>query len=94
MHTVALLGGGTVGAQVARLLLEQSEDLRARVGAPLELVGVAVRDTAKPREGIPADLITSDAAGLCLKSGNVAFLRGSSTARKMEKTLAMVHWRW
>ena len=44
--TVALLGGGTVGSQVARLLLEQSDDLAARIGAPLELVGVAVRDAS------------------------------------------------
>lgn len=62
--TVALLGGGTVGAQVARLLREQAADLEARVGAPLQLVGVAVRDASRVREGIPADLITDDAAAL------------------------------
>ncbi len=69
--TVALLGGGTVGAQVARLLLEQSADLEARVGAPLQLVGVAVRDTAKPREGIPSDLITDDAAELVSRGSDI-----------------------
>ncbi|HUW17358.1 MAG TPA: homoserine dehydrogenase, partial [Actinomycetes bacterium] len=40
---VALLGAGVVGSEVVRLLVEQADDLRARVGAPLELVGVAVR---------------------------------------------------
>ena len=57
---VALLGGGTVGSQVARLLTDSADDLQARVGAPLELVGVAVRDLSKPRPGIPADLLTDD----------------------------------
>ena len=57
---VALLGGGTVGSQVARLLTDSADDLRARVGAPLELVAVAVRDTSKSRPGIPDDLLTDD----------------------------------
>lgn len=61
---VALLGGGTVGAEVARLITEQSDDLAARIGARLELVGVAVRDASKPRTGIPSALITTDAPGL------------------------------
>jgi homoserine dehydrogenase len=60
---VALLGCGVVGTQVARLLTEQAEDLAARVGAPLELAGVAVRRPARHPE-IPAELITSDAAAL------------------------------
>lgn len=50
---VGLLGCGVVGSQVARLLVEQAGDLAARVGAPLELVGVAVRDTTKPRTASP-----------------------------------------
>ncbi|MGH3693135.1 MAG: homoserine dehydrogenase, partial [Pseudonocardiaceae bacterium] len=40
---VALLGCGTVGRQVLRLLTEQSAELAARVGAPVRLAGVAVR---------------------------------------------------
>ena len=40
---VALLGCGVVGSQVVRLLTEQADELAARVGAPLNLVGVAVR---------------------------------------------------
>jgi homoserine dehydrogenase len=62
--TVALLGGGTVGASVAHLLLESARDLEERVGAPIVLTAVAVRDTAKPRPGVPADLVTSDAAAV------------------------------
>ena len=58
---VALLGAGNVGSEVARLLVESAGDLEARVGAPLELVAVAVRDDSKPRPGIDPALITTDA---------------------------------
>lgn len=62
---VALLGAGSVGSQVVRLLHEQADDLQARVGARVELVGVAVRDLDAPRDvEIPANLLTTDAAGL------------------------------
>lgn len=40
---LALLGCGTVGQEVVRLLHAQSADLAARVGAPLEIAGIAVR---------------------------------------------------
>ena len=59
---VALLGAGSVGAQVARLLTENSHELAARVGAELELIGIAVRnlDSKRP-DGVPAHLLTTDA---------------------------------
>ena len=44
---IALLGAGSVGSQVARLLIENKAELAARVGAELELVGIAVRDIEK-----------------------------------------------
>jgi homoserine dehydrogenase len=61
---IALLGCGTVGSQVVRLLDEHADDLTARVGRPLELVGVAVRDVTRPRPGVAAHLLTDDAHGL------------------------------
>jgi homoserine dehydrogenase len=63
---VALLGCGTVGAEVARLLYGQAADLTARVGAPLELVGVAVRRLGRDRGDLPIDpaLLTTDALDL------------------------------
>jgi homoserine dehydrogenase len=63
---VALLGCGSVGSQVFRLLGEQATDLAARVGAPLQVAGVAVRDPGgRARDaGVPGDLITTDAMGL------------------------------
>ncbi len=62
---VALLGCGTVGSQVVRLLQEQAPDLEARVGAPLELAGVAVRRLGRRRDfDIDPELLTTDAEGL------------------------------
>jgi homoserine dehydrogenase len=63
---VALLGCGTVGSEVFRLLGEQAVDLAARVGAPLQVAGVAVRDpSGRARAaGVPGELVTTDAMGL------------------------------
>jgi homoserine dehydrogenase len=62
---LALLGCGSVGSQVVRLLHEQSDDLAARVGAPIELVGVAVRRPELQRDAnVPTELLTTDAEGL------------------------------
>ena len=64
---IALIGAGTVGSKVASLMLEQAEDLEARSGAPLVLVGVGVKDASKARPGIPKELITADVPGLLAK---------------------------
>jgi len=61
---VALLGCGVVGTQVVRLLNEQSADLAARIGAPLELAGIAVRRVDRERPGIDPALLTTDAIEL------------------------------
>ena len=61
---VALLGCGTVGSEVARLLTEQAADLEARVGRRLDLVGIAVRRLNRERPGIDPALFTDDAAAL------------------------------
>jgi homoserine dehydrogenase len=58
---VGMLGCGTVGSQVARLMVANKADLTSRAGAELELVKVAVRDTSVKREGISTNLITEDA---------------------------------
>lgn len=61
---VALLGMGTVGAEVFRLLQEKGDAFAHRIGGPVEVRGVAVSDTSKPRPGVPADLLTTDALAL------------------------------
>ncbi len=74
---IAILGGGSVGAQVASLLLEHGDELASRAGAGLELIGVAVRDLdAKRTPPIPADLLTTDAASLILGADIVIELMG------------------
>lgn len=74
---VAILGGGSVGSQVASLLLEHGAELAARAGAGLELVGVAVRDPKAKRDTeIPAELITTDAESLILGADIVVELIG------------------
>ena len=62
---VAVLGCGSVGSQVVRLLEEQAGDLAARIGRPIELAGVGVRRIDAAREvEVPEGLLTTDAAGL------------------------------
>jgi homoserine dehydrogenase len=52
MIKVGLLGCGTVGGGVVSLLRANAEYLEARVGAPLEITSVLVRDPSKER--VPA----------------------------------------
>jgi len=74
---IAILGAGSVGAQVARLLLEHNRELSDRVGAGLDLVGIAVRDLDAPRTAdIPQELLTTDAHSLILGADIVIELMG------------------
>ncbi|GMA25208.1 homoserine dehydrogenase [Luteimicrobium album] len=74
---VAVLGCGVVGTQVVRLLTEQADDLAARVGAPLELVGVAVRNVDAPRDPVvDRALLTADADELVARADIVVELMG------------------
>ena len=57
---IGLIGLGTVGTGVARLLLEQQELLARRLGADLVLKKVADLDLERPRAlALPADCLTS-----------------------------------
>jgi homoserine dehydrogenase len=74
---IAILGGGSVGAQVASLLLEHGDELASRAGAGLELIGIAVRNPkAKRTPAIPKELLTTDAASLILGADIVIELMG------------------
>lgn len=75
---VAIIGAGTVGSQVISLINSQADDLKMRIGAPLELIGVGVRDLTKLRPGIPKDLLTDDIPALLNKKPDVVIeLMGS-----------------
>jgi len=85
---VAVLGMGNVGAEVVRILEENAADLRARVGAPLEIRGVAVRDLSKPRK-IDSALLDPDAAALVARDDVdivVELVGGIDPARELIRT--------
>ncbi len=74
---IALLGAGSVGSQVAKLILESRDELAARVGAELELAGVFVRDKKASRDyEIPAELLTTDSESLILGADIVIEVMG------------------
>ena len=62
---LALLGCGTVGGGVARLLVNPTSTVAARGGIDYWLTGIAVRSLSKPRpQEIPPALFTEDARRL------------------------------
>ncbi|SDZ76834.1 homoserine dehydrogenase [Bowdeniella nasicola] len=74
---IALLGCGTVGSEVVRLLAEQSDDFAERCGARLNLIGIAVRDVSAPRpDHVPRELLTDDAESLIERADLVIELIG------------------
>src|SRR5690606_21732199 len=63
-------------------------DLEARIGAPLELRGVAVRDAARDR-GLPAELVTTNAEALIRRDDVdivVELIGGIELPRKLVRT--------
>jgi homoserine dehydrogenase len=75
--TVAILGAGTVGAQVAHRLLTHRAEHASRIGAELEVVGIAVRSLDSKRSvDLPKDLLTTDADALVVKADIVVELMG------------------
>jgi homoserine dehydrogenase len=74
---VALLGAGTVGAEVARILAEDEQALTSRTGARLALNSVVVRNTAADRgPHVPQELITDDAEAAVDRADLVIELMG------------------
>ncbi|MGC1272367.1 MAG: homoserine dehydrogenase [Planctomycetaceae bacterium] len=59
---IALIGLGTVGIGVARLVLEHADRLTQRAGRPIELRHVVVRDVVRRRDlSLPDDVVHNDA---------------------------------
>ncbi len=59
--TIGLLGCGTVGGALVRLLDQQRSTIVARTGVEISIGRVAVRDTSKARDvDLPADVFTTD----------------------------------
>ena len=59
---VAIIGLGTVGTGVAKILLEQNDRVSRHAGRSLELAKVVVRDLKKPRHCTlpPGVVVTTD----------------------------------
>ena len=74
---VALLGCGVVGTEVARLLTTHAGELAHRVGAPVELTGIAVRRPGRRRDlDVDPGLFTTDAADLVKRADVVVEVIG------------------
>ncbi len=74
---VALIGCGTVGTEVARLLLTHGDELTARVGDEVRFVGIAERSLDAERDPvIPRELVTTDWRELVTRSDVVIELIG------------------
>jgi len=59
---VGLIGFGTVGSGVAKILLENAELIRRRVGVPVELIRIADLDITRDRGiRLPSGMLTADA---------------------------------
>lgn len=90
---VALLGCGVVGSAVARLLTEHAADMRARVGAPLEIAGIAVRRAGRDRSeaGVDPALFTTDAEELVTRADVVVEVIGGIEPARSLILRAMEH---
>jgi len=67
---VGVIGAGFVGSALIELLGDPTRTVALVDAATseLEVVGVAVRDSSRPRQGIAADLLTDDAAALAART--------------------------
>ncbi|MDN5796169.1 MAG: homoserine dehydrogenase [Intrasporangium sp.] len=90
---VALLGCGVVGSAVARLLSEHAEDMCARVGVPLQIVGIAVRRAGRDRSdaGVDPALFTTDADDLVTRADLVVEVIGGIEPARSLILRAMAH---
>jgi homoserine dehydrogenase len=57
---IGLLGFGTVGSNVYRILDEQADEIAKATGASILIKKILVRDASMPRSGVPADLFTDN----------------------------------
>ncbi len=55
---VAILGSGTVGTGVYKIIQNQKEEFPHKIGSELEVAKILVRNINKQREGIPSEILT------------------------------------
>jgi len=88
---VALIGFGTVGSGVARLLLEQGSAIRERTGVAIELAAVVDTDATRPRPvALPPGLLTSDLDRVLNDESieiGIELIGGTTVARQVQHRL-------
>lgn len=63
--SIGLIGCGTVGQGVVRLLQAEGQEIERKTGVRLDLARVVDKDPAQPaRAGVPAGLVSNDAADI------------------------------
>lgn len=86
-----MIGLGTVGGGVARLLLDEKERIARRAGRPVELARVAVLDVDKERDvAVPSNVLTNDIAAIVSDpeiAVVVQLMGGSTDARTVMESL-------
>jgi homoserine dehydrogenase len=86
---IGVLGAGTVGREVVRLLLDDRDRLATGGGCTLTLVGVAVRNIeAAARRGIPAGLLTDAPADLVASTDTDAIVELMGGAEPAQTLIA------
>ena len=60
----ALLGAGTVGGGVYKLVERRAAEMPDKVGAELKITKVLVKNLQRKREGIPSEVLTDDWEGI------------------------------
>ncbi|UEJ82860.1 homoserine dehydrogenase [Brachybacterium halotolerans subsp. kimchii] len=89
---VAVLGAGTVGADVLRVIGTSGDELAHRIGAPLEVTGIAVTDLGKDRgEHVDRALLTDDPASAIAGADIVVELMGGIEPARTLLLEAMAH---
>ncbi len=84
---VGLIGFGTVGSGVAKILLENAGLIRRRVGVPVELIRIADLDITRDRGvHLPAGMLTTDAKQILTDPSIdivIELIGGYDTAKRM-----------
>ncbi|MGN0133658.1 MAG: homoserine dehydrogenase, partial [Anaerotignum sp.] len=58
VRKIALLGMGTVGGGVYKIIENQKDEMPFKIGAKLEVAKVLVRNKAKYADAVPAEKLT------------------------------------
>lgn len=89
---IGLLGCGTVGSQVVRLLTQSRDDYEARCAAHLEITGIAVNNTKAKRDPwIDMSLVSDDANAVIDNADIVIELIGGVEPPRTLITRALSH---